>query len=176
MRPRTQEEILGSERVTRLAGVLNPNSTPKYLRQFARENYVSDAMKFLYDTMRGVQTFQIATAEGDIITVAASPTVRTNAARALVETGLGKEGFETGDGTIPGVIALPPLELHPGETPMRQLANAIASQALEYYAEEIDATQGDSEDRPPAPVREVEVVNPNVVRDVLARRNLRGKQ
>lgn len=176
MRPRTQEEILGSERVARLAGVLNPNSTPKYLRQFARENYVSEAMKFLYDTMRGVQKFEIATMEGKIVSVSASPTVRTNAARALVETGLGKEGFETGDGTIPGVIALPPLELHPGESPMRQLANAIASQALEFYVEEIEATDGSAQDEAPVPVRDVEVVNPNVVASVLARRNLRGKK
>lgn len=170
MRPRTADELTAPNRVARLAGMTNPNTTPKYLRQFAREHYVADALKMLYDTMQGTKKFDVATMSGAIVQVAASPTARINAARALVDAGLGKEGFETGDGAVPGVIALPELELHPGdEIPAR--FRVSGGDVLEVVEELVEEGERDgTRDEPPAPIAEVETVDPAVLRSVLARR------
>lgn len=171
MRPRTHADLLAPDRVARLAGMVNPNTTPKYLRQFTRENYVSDALKMLHETMNGTQKFDVATLGGQIVQVAASPSVRVKAAVALVEAGLGKEGFETGDGAIPGVIALPELQLHPGDEIPAQYETADGM-VLDVVEEEIEGAEREgAHDVAPPPIAEVETVNPAVVREVLARRN-----
>lgn len=111
MRPRTPRQLQAPERIAALS--VSPQSTPRAIREWIRQHYVSQAITRLYEMGMGITTFDVPTAVGSVVNVPASPSVQRAALAEVVRYGLPQQlGLVDGDGNdARGVIALPALEL-----------------------------------------------------------------
>lgn len=115
MRPRTQEELQSPERLARLAA--SGQTTPRVVREWVRKHHVAQAVERLYEIGMGSVKFEVASVEKDgkveVISVEATPAVQRAALADIIRIGVPQQvGISDDDGnTVPGVIALPLLEM-----------------------------------------------------------------
>lgn len=85
----------------------------KLVREFVRAFVVEPVIQRMYRTAMGIETFEVPTAAGNVVTVPALPETQVRAMSKLLDIGVPTQlGLVDDDGgTLPGVFALGPIEL-----------------------------------------------------------------
>lgn len=156
------------------AVVKQPTRTPRYLREFVREQYADTMLTRLFDIASGEAQFRIPVAvpgggkdfppHVEMVDAEAPAMVQTIAAKALIEVAIPKQmGLVDGDDKGTGVILVPAMETRDAE-------DADFEVVEEEIGPESDARLEDR-DIAPGPIEETATVNPVLVQRVLAKRN-----
>lgn len=135
MRPRTRGQLDDAERLQAIA--TSPQHTPRAIRDWIRQHYVSAAVTRLYEIGMGLTRFEVPTAVGSIVNVPASANVQRAALAEVLTYGLPRQvGLSDDEGnSVPGVIALPALEM----TATQRMVHGGEDMAENETADEVDS-------------------------------------
>lgn len=130
----------------------------RVVREFVRTVMIESVVKRLYDIGMGVETFDVPTMAGNVVSVPASPATQVKALAELANIGIPHQlGLIDDDGnTLPGAIVLGELELRAAQHAALGARMAGAARAFSGEAGEMAAERSETSPLTPAMTERVQ--------------------